>query len=170
MTVSQMSFNSLRADTAFRVRSQSGRAAVEKVVGGHGNEECRQHVESDAPRVGDATGESFQRARQHDEQSAARYGSDAVERTSDTYIQALLVRVERQHVKTVGRDVVGGTAEKPSTIGTSGVKTRKWAEGSVKATPAMAAAMRNSMASIHHLLLLARSMNGLHRGLTTHGR
>ena len=50
------------------------------------------------------------------------------------------------------------------------VKTRKWAEGSVKATPAMAAAMRNSMANIHHLLLLARSMNGLHRGLTTHGR
>ena len=84
---------------------------MEKVVGGHGNEECRQHVESDAPRISDATGESFQRARQHDEQSAARYGSDAVERTSDTYIQALLVRVERQHVKTVGRDVVGGTAE-----------------------------------------------------------
>ena len=84
---------------------------MEKVVGSHGNEECRQHVESDAPRIGDAAGESFQRARQHDEQSAARYGGDAVERAPDAHIQALLVRVERQHVKTVGCDVVGGTAE-----------------------------------------------------------
>ena len=42
--------------------------------------------------------------------------------------------------------------------------------GSRKGRSSMAADIRICMVSIHHLLVLMISTNGLHRGLITHGR
>jgi len=76
-----------------------------------GDEEARHAIERDAPRIADISCEDLEIASQHDEQSLAHDGGDAVERGADAHEPGLLVLFEPQHVEAVGGDVVGGTGE-----------------------------------------------------------
>ena len=83
----------------------------ELVISPKPQEKSGQHHESDAPCVWDVSGRGLQISGQHDEQSLSGNGGNAVEGTSDTHKQGLLVGVQPQHVETVGRNVVCGRTE-----------------------------------------------------------
>lgn len=80
----------------------------ETMVKPHGKKDAGKHKEGDGPRVWNVACHRFQPACQHDEQPLSGNGGNTVKGAADTYKQCLLVRIERQHVKSVGGNVVCG--------------------------------------------------------------
>ena len=53
----------------------------------------------------------LQSTSQHDKQALSGNGGDAIESTSYPDVESLVVRVECQHIKAVGRNIMGGRTE-----------------------------------------------------------
>ena len=83
----------------------------ETMVKPHGKKDAGKHKEGDGPRVWNVACHRFQPACQHDEQPLSGNGGDAVEGAADAYKQCLLMRIECQHIESVGSNVVCGGTE-----------------------------------------------------------
>lgn len=76
------------------------------------DEDARDTVEHEAPRIGDAIAEEhLQIASQGYQQPLAEDGGDAIERAAYAHEPCLVVLVEADHVEAVGGDVVGSAGE-----------------------------------------------------------
>ena len=73
-------------------------------------EETGEDEEGDTPSHRNGL-RTFEPAGKHHQESLAEDISDAIERGTDAYIQALVVSVEAKDVKTVGSDILCGTGE-----------------------------------------------------------